>query len=103
LIFYDRMETLANSMNEATYIVLGHAMAHEIGHVLLGSSDHASGGMMQGAWTPAIWHLASLGLLAFTREEAEHMGARLQRLQAQQLLWLSQPMLASSPLRCSPE
>ncbi len=103
LIFYDRVETLANSISEATYIVLGYAMAHEIGHVLLGSSDHASGGLMQARWTPAIWHLASLGLLAFTREEAEHMGAGLQRLQAQQLLRLQQPTFASSPLRRAPE
>lgn len=77
-------------------------MAHEIGHVLLGSADHASGGLMQARWTPAIWRLASLGLLAFTREEAERMGAGLQRLQAQQLLRLQQPTLAASPLRRSP-
>jgi hypothetical protein len=82
LIFYDRVEALARSVNEAIYVVLGHAMAHEIGHVLLGSSEHASGGLMQARWTQATWQLASAGLLAFAPEEAERMGAGLQRFQA---------------------
>jgi hypothetical protein len=82
LIFYGRVERLAQSVNQSTYIVLGHAMAHEIGHVLLGSSEHASGDLMQGRWTPATWRLASAGLLAFRREEAERMGAGLQKIQA---------------------
>jgi hypothetical protein len=69
-------------VNQATYIVLGHAMAHEIGHVLLGSSEHASSGLMQARWTPATLRLASAGLLAFRREEAERIGAGLQRIQA---------------------
>lgn len=79
LIFYDRVESLARSANVATYLVLGYAVAHEIGHVLLGSSEHASGGMMQARWTPATWRLASSGLLAFSRDEAEQMNAGLQR------------------------
>jgi len=81
LIFYDRVETLAHNVNESIYIVLGHAIAHEIGHVLLGSNEHASGGLMQGRWTPATWHLASLGLLSFTPREAERMDAGLHRFQ----------------------
>ena len=103
LIFYDRVETLARSMNEALYIVLGHAMAHEIGHVLLGSSEHARGGLMQSRWTAANWHLASAGLLAFRRDEAERMGAGVQRFQARYLSPVQQPTLAFSSLQHSPE
>jgi hypothetical protein len=79
LIFYDRVEILGSAVNEATYTVLGHAIAHEIGHVLLHSSQHASGGLMRGRWTPATWRLASAGLLTFTHEQAEGMSAGLQR------------------------
>jgi len=82
LIFYDRVETLAHIANEATYLVLGHAIAHEIGHVLLGSFEHASGGLMQARWSAATCRLASAGLLAFRREEAEHMGTGVRRFQA---------------------
>lgn len=59
VIFYDRVEALASRVSEATYIILGHAIAHEMGHVLLGSSEHTSGGLMQAGWTPATWRLAS--------------------------------------------
>ncbi|HEX4769364.1 MAG TPA: hypothetical protein VH351_00935 [Bryobacteraceae bacterium] len=81
VIFYDRVEILAHSANEAVDVVLGYAMAHEIGHVLLGSSEHARGGLMQARWTSATWRLASSGLLVFTHEEAERMSAGLQKFQ----------------------
>ena len=81
LIFYDRVEALTRGVNTPTYVILGHAMAHEIGHVLLGSSDHSNGGLMQGSWTAASWRLASAGLLAFRRQEAELMCTRLARVQ----------------------
>jgi hypothetical protein len=103
LIFYDRVEALARNLNETTYVVLGHAMAHEIGHVLLGSSEHASGGLMQARWTAATWRLASAGLLAFRREEAELMSAGLQRFEGRHQLPVQQPTLASSVLPRSPE
>ena len=33
-------------------LVLGHAIAHEIGHLLLGSPGHTSNGVMQARWSP---------------------------------------------------
>jgi hypothetical protein len=98
LIFSDRVETLAHSVNEPTYVVFGHAIAHEIGHVLLGSSEHTSGGLMQARWTPESWRLASFGLLAFTHDEAERMGAGVRKLQIYQVSPAQQPTLISSPL-----
>jgi hypothetical protein len=32
-------------------VVLGRALAHEIGHLLLGRRDHAAGGLMRAHWT----------------------------------------------------
>ena len=49
-IFYDRVEALARCVSAASYVILGHAMAHEIGHVLLSSSGHSSAGLMQARW-----------------------------------------------------
>ncbi|MGC2659783.1 MAG: hypothetical protein WA324_17630 [Bryobacteraceae bacterium] len=103
VIFYDRVESLARVSNEEASMILGHAMAHEIGHVLLGSAEHASGGLMQASWTPATWRLASAGLLTFSREEAERMRAGLQRLQARQPLPVQQPTLAASVVLRPPE
>jgi hypothetical protein len=84
LIFYDRVEALTRGLNQATYIILGHAIAHEIGHVLLGSSEHTIEGLMQARWTPATWRLASAGLLAFSREESARMVAGVVKLEARQ-------------------
>jgi hypothetical protein len=81
VIFYDRVEILAHSFNKATDLILGYAVAHEIGHVLLGSSDHSAGTLMQAQWTATTCRLASMGLLAFTREQTERMGAAVQRFQ----------------------
>ena len=103
LIFYDRVETLARAANKPTYVVLGYTMAHEIGHVLLGSSEHASAGLMQGRWTAATWRLASEGLLAFRREETSALGAGVRRFQARHILPIEPPRSALSSLRHSPE
>jgi hypothetical protein len=82
LIFYDRVEALAQPVNTAAYIILGHALAHEIAHVILRSSRHATVGLMEARWTPASWHLASAGLLAFRRDEIESMRAGLRQFQS---------------------
>jgi hypothetical protein len=103
VIFYDRVETLAHRFNKATDLILGYAVAHEIGHVLLGSSDHATGTLMQAQWTPVTWRLASIGLLAFTREQEERMGAGLQRFQVRHTLPVQTPTLISPALLRSPE
>ncbi|MBV9937007.1 MAG: hypothetical protein JO150_00765 [Acidobacteriaceae bacterium] len=81
VIFYDRVETLTQRVNIPAYVILGHALAHEIAHVLLGSSQHATGGLIAAQWTPANWRLASAGLLAFRREEIEGIRAGLRRFQ----------------------
>jgi hypothetical protein len=85
VIFYDRVEQLRESTNTAAYVVLGYAVAHELGHVLLRSSKHTSGGLMQAQWTPAAWRLASAGLLGFGGEETKRMRAGLRGFEATRL------------------
>ncbi|HXR74786.1 MAG TPA: hypothetical protein VN737_02355 [Bryobacteraceae bacterium] len=72
-VFFDRLELLAHSVNAAIYIILGHVMAHEIGHVLLHSTEHSANGLMQAQLGPASWRQASAGLLAFRHQEAQRM------------------------------
>jgi hypothetical protein len=80
-ICYDRVDALARSGIAATPVILGHALAHEIGHVLLRSSEHTAGGLMQRDWSLASWKLASMGLVAFRPEEAERLSAGVARFQ----------------------
>jgi hypothetical protein len=48
-VFYDRVERLSSrGFNEP--MILGHAMAHEIGHLLLGVEGHSDDGIMKAEW-----------------------------------------------------
>jgi hypothetical protein len=57
--------------------VLGHAMAHELGHVLLGARAHSEAGLMLPNWDARNLKDMSKGRLHFTKEQAEriHGGA----------------------------
>jgi hypothetical protein len=51
-IFYDRIYHMAAFHNTSIQHGLGHVMAHEIGHVLLGVNSHSAEGLMRAAWKP---------------------------------------------------
>jgi hypothetical protein len=53
--------------------VLGHVMAHEIGHLLLGSHSHSPSGIMQDQWHDDQLIKISQGRLLFTAEQAGQM------------------------------
>lgn len=61
----------ALELNRAEGIILGHLMAHEMGHLLLPIDGHSVTGIMQERMGRREWALAIAGLLGFTREEAE--------------------------------
>ena len=50
-IFADRVHSLAVASRTDEGELLGRAMAHEIGHLLLGTRDHTRNGLMRGRWT----------------------------------------------------
>jgi hypothetical protein len=54
-IFYDRVEKLSLGLRVGSDVgsLLGAAIAHEIGHVLLGSTEHAAQGLMKARWGTA--------------------------------------------------
>jgi hypothetical protein len=59
--------------------VLGHVMAHELGHLLLGSNAHSRQGIMCPRWHGDELHLASKGALLFSEEQGRFMRERLAR------------------------
>jgi hypothetical protein len=80
-VFYDRVESLAarqmlrrahGSICEAasTAQILGYAMAHEIGHLLLNLETHSDAGIMRGNWDGRTLQDACYGYLLFTRQQA---------------------------------
>jgi hypothetical protein len=50
-VFADRVGRLAQLAGADEAELLGRAMAHEIAHLLFGTRDHASVGLMRGSWT----------------------------------------------------
>jgi hypothetical protein len=65
-IFYDRIERLIEPMVISMPKILGQAMAHEIGHVLLGSMEHSPAGIMKAHWGKSDFQFAGAGFMEFT-------------------------------------
>ncbi|MBV9679028.1 MAG: hypothetical protein JO185_22010 [Acidobacteriaceae bacterium] len=65
-IFYDRVRKLSEFADIDRATMLAHAMAHEIGHVLLRSTEHSPGGIMKAYWSRADCQRAAKGWMGFT-------------------------------------
>lgn len=44
-VFFERVEELHRTFNERSEVILGHLMAHEIAHLLLGTNVHSVSGI----------------------------------------------------------
>lgn len=80
MVFYDRIERFKGSGEIDLPTLLGHAMAHEIGHVLLGTIEHSPAGIMKARWSQADFQAAGLRFMTFTalqREEILALSAAL--------------------------
>ena len=81
-VYLERTAHMARPLGLDLHVVLGHTMAHEIGHLLLGSNSHAGRGIMRPTWRDRELRLASSGVLGFTDEQAKAMQAQVEaRLQ----------------------
>ena len=68
-----RVDEVSAGYRSARTIVLGVALAHEIGHLLLPSKPHSSTGLMRKNWGQPDFRVASRGELLFTPEQARAM------------------------------
>jgi len=84
-VFYEHVKHLAESHIASDDLILGLAIAHEIGHLLLGPHSHSPGGIMRANWDGKNLEEASRGKLLFTRRQA-----RLIRADAQERLAISE-------------
>jgi hypothetical protein len=76
-LFYERMEELHEKSKMSVASLLGHAAAHEAGHLLLGTNSHAPRGIMRAIWQAEELASASKGMLFFSRSESRQMKERL--------------------------
>jgi hypothetical protein len=76
-VFYASVEKLQTEGHCNVARLLGHVMAHEIGHLLIGSHAHASWGIMAAKWHNQELRRLEMGTLFFTAEQEKSMCSRL--------------------------
>jgi hypothetical protein len=64
-VFFDRIREQSDVFKMDIATLLGHVMAHEMGHLLLGFGAHMTNGLMKGGWDAMQASLAESGNLKF--------------------------------------
>ena len=72
-VFADRVTSLAARARTDRATLLGYAIAHEVGHLLIGTIDHASAGVMRPHWSARDLQIIAAGQWRFSRAEAAAM------------------------------
>jgi hypothetical protein len=72
-IFYDVVRDSAVQRREDLDQLLGAAIAHELGHLLLGTNSHSTTGLMSAFWSRKQLIVVQQRGLAFSSAEAEHI------------------------------
>ena len=81
-LFFEPIEQLHEQYKDiALAPILGGVLAHELGHLLLGSNAHSRDGIMQPHWTKEQLVQAAMGRMRFGKEEAAKMRTRLASFQ----------------------
>ena len=76
-IYADRVRAMAGNAGASAADILGKAMAHEIGHLLLGTNRHASNGLMRASWSGPELRRDRPDQWLFDKREGEGMRQRL--------------------------
>jgi hypothetical protein len=74
-VFADRVRALAAALRIDEGTLLGRAITHEVGHLLLGTLEHSETGLMRRAWNTPGHHRADW---LFSSAEAMRMRAGLE-------------------------
>src|SRR5215472_12360481 len=75
-VYYDYALRLAVADEYGEFnarVILGCIIAHELGHLLLGSNTRSSAGIMRSPWGQKQLRQALMGTLLFTAEESKVM------------------------------
>lgn len=76
-IYFDRVVRVAHAAKMHTAPLLGYAVAHELGHLLLASSTHNTAGLMRAIWRDDELRRAHAADWRFTDQESAAIRGRL--------------------------
>jgi hypothetical protein len=88
-IFFPRVREYAKVGIATDAQILGHAMAHEMGHLLLGEASHSRFGLMRAQWTADELQRMAMGSLVFRPEQSALIRQELLR------------RMRSTPMKCT--
>jgi len=78
-VYVGRVTDLAAAARVDVPTLLGRAIAHEIGHLLLGTAAHAAVGVMRASWSPDALRHSTARDWRFTPADAEALRAAARR------------------------
>ena len=81
-VFIDQCEAVTYHTLASFRKVLAYAIAHELGHVLLRSSEHTQTGLMRALWDKNAWIRATVSGFPIDPEQARRMRVELFRMAA---------------------
>jgi hypothetical protein len=75
-VFYPRVTAVAkvfstNRLPQSVGVILGHAIAHELGHLLIPGDAHTPNGIMHDQWNYRLAEEAAAGRLLFTSDQSQ--------------------------------
>jgi len=76
-VLQSRVDEVAEGYSARRPVVLGAAIAHEVGHLLLPVNAHSKTGIMRPSFTQADFRSAAAGQLLFTDEQSLQIRSRL--------------------------
>lgn len=76
-VFLGEITAVSDGEAEFEGRVLGYTIAHEVGHLLLGSDTHSSAGIMTTRWDRKVIRRAPRKSFSFTKKQAEQMRANV--------------------------
>jgi hypothetical protein len=83
-VFYDRIQELAQR-RRLGHALLADVMAHEIGHLLLGSTSHSASGIMCAHWNYEELRNVAEGAMSFIPAQSRIMRDRLRVRQSERM------------------
>jgi hypothetical protein len=79
VVFHSRVMALSELRVASEAQILGIAMAHELGHLLLGPEKHSPAGLMRAQWSRPDLQLATVEQLRFSAKQGEMMREEVAR------------------------
>ena len=100
-VYVDRIAAMAGASSLDLGTLLGRVMAHEIGHLLLGSTAHQPQGIMRATWSPSLLQRRFARDWQFSRDEVERLDKNLSLRMENRALSPEVYQPTSFPLSCS--